>query len=436
MGNTIFISGETQPFKELQPFTDCIRIKEISKESISYLVREDAHGLMLDHHPTHEDVKLLGETLGRSFQPTGFPVFVDTTSCDSDLGMETNPWIEFAPANDKLLFLKMTQRYNLIKEVTHRWLTWGTLFAFVVLFYLVLKGAGLWLPWNSLELRVAKFLEQDDPRAEVRLAGTLEGLVARKTNLESLANGVELALLPSDLSYVLTSRKRECDRYILLYRELTSQPSHQSFKQTGELEVFLKYWRLIESKFPESWHKTSAYFYWQNRLKDAEEYQSSFLRFCALYQNRREQLQKFFKLDGLQPENKTFLEDWMDNTQKVLNEPWWNEDAFLSQSQLSVVLEMRLYIHQLQKDLIQFMEWGQYFHALQIRSSKQDSKPAFKEPTFNQKIWSSFSKEQQALLKDLAQPLLTKLPELKKTDHDKANQLELFQKLLENQAIK
>ncbi len=143
-------------------------------------------------------------------------------------------------------------------------------------------------------------------------------------------------------------------------------------------------------------------------------------------------MQKFFKLDGLQPENKTFLEDWMDNTQKVLNEPWCNEDAFLSQSHLAVVLEMRLYIHQRQKDLLQFMEWGQYFHALQIPSGEQDSKPAFKEPIFNHKIWDSFSKEQQALLKDLAQPLLTKLPELKKTEPNKANQLEPFRKLLED----
>ncbi|MFN6050605.1 MAG: hypothetical protein ACK47R_07225, partial [Planctomycetia bacterium] len=156
-------------------------------------------------------------------------------------------------------------------------------------------------------LRVAKVLEQDDPRIEVRLSGSLDDLMARKAKLENLANVVERTLLPADLSYVLASRKRECERYIQLFKELTSQPAHQSFKQIGELEVFVKSLQNFATRFPEPWHKTSAYLYWQNRLKVAEAYQSAFQQFRADYENRRNQLLKIYKLDDLQPAKEMLL---------------------------------------------------------------------------------------------------------------------------------
>lgn len=436
MANKIYIIGETQLFIELNPLLECRQIKEFSKESISGLFREDVHGLLIDHHPTQEDLKLLDENLGQSFQPMGFPVFVGSGTREQDSGMVKNSWVELAHAADKTQVAKLVQNYNLKKETTHRWLIWGTLFALVVLFYLVLKGAGLWLPWGSLELRVAKFLEQDDPRIEVRLSGSLDDLLARKAKLETLANAVERSLLPADLSYVLVSRKKECDRYIQLFEELTSQPAHQSFKQIGELEVFVKCLQNFATRFLEPWHKTSAYLYWQNRLKVAESYQSAFQQFRADYESRRDQLLKIYKLDGFQPAKEMLLESWVEAQQRIIKEPWCDADDFLSQSHLSVVLEMRLYIHQLQKDLLQFFEWMKYFRELQIPSDEHKTKIPVLLPTFSSYQWNRFSAEQQTLLKDLAQPLLTKMPKLKKTDHEKANQLELFQKLLENQATK
>jgi hypothetical protein len=436
MASKIYMIGETQPFIELNPFIDCRQIREFSKESISGLFREDVHGLLIGHYPTLEDLKLLDENLGQSFQPMGFPVFVGSGTREQDSGMVKNSWVELAPAADKTQVAKLVQNYNLKKETTHRWLIWGTLFALVVLFYLVLKGAGLWLPWGSLELRVAKFLEQDDPRIEVRLSGSLDDLMARKAKLENLANAVERTLLPADLSYVLASRKKECERYIQLFKELTSQPAHQSFKQIGELEVFVKSLQNFATRFPEPWHKTSAYLYWQNRLKVAEAYQSAFQQFRADYESRRNQLLKIYKLDGLQPAKEIFLEPWVEAQQKIIKEPWCDADTFLSQSHLSVVLEMRLYIHQLQKDLLQFFEWVRCFREFQIPSDEHKTKIPVPLPTFSSYQWDRFSAEQKTLLKDLAKPLLTKMPELKKTDHEKANQLELFQKLLENQAPK
>ncbi|MFN6049606.1 MAG: hypothetical protein ACK47R_02125 [Planctomycetia bacterium] len=130
------------------------------------------------------------------------------------------------------------------------------------------------------------------------------------------------------------------------------------------------------------------------------------------------------------------MEPWAEAQQKIIKEPWCDADTFLSQSHLSVVLEMRLYIHQLQKDLLQFFEWVRCFREFQIPSDEHKTKIPVPLPTFSSYQWDRFSAEQKTLLKDLAKPLLTKMPELKKTDHEKANQLELFQNLLENQATK
>lgn len=424
MANRIFILGEMQPFTELPSLFECRQIKGISKESTRNLILENANGLVTDNLPTHKELELLDNGLGQSFQPTGFPVFANASSCEIHPPMADTPWIELIPSTDKYQIKKKVQDYNQKKESTHRWLAWGTLMMVAVLFYLGLKGAGLWLPWYSLELRVAKFLEQDDPRVEVRLAGSLDDLNTRKKELESLAKGVELALLPADLNYVLASRKQECEKYILLFGELTSQPSHQSFTQAGELEVFVKSWQSLGARFPKSWQNTSAYLYWQNRLKDAEEYQSAFLRFSSAYERRRGQFRIFCTLEGLPSEKDASLETWLGAQKMILMEPWCNEEPFLSQSRLSVVLEMRLFIHQKQKEMLHFLDWVKYFHKL------QSTKSLLQSPKFSAQIWARFSGEQQAFLKVLAQPLLTKLPELKKTEKEATAQLELFRKLL------